>query len=173
MSILFCAMTFRLTKQTVYHLSAISILFFLKKHSFGLCIFVPLDRWPAYWRVKFWRYHIFQFHFQYKQNESSTEVTLLRVKFEKQLKFQIYIEELYRKATLCGIRKYLTVKKAKPLANAFINNQFSYAPLIWLLKFVEYTFEQFKLFKIIMINHIMTYWISVMMYLSTRGTYDS
>ena len=138
LSILFCAMTFRLTKQTVYHLSAISILFFLKKHSFGLCIFAPLDRWPAYWRVKFWR---FQFHFQYQQNEISTEFTLLRVKFEKQLKFQIYIEELYKKATLCRIRKHLTVKKAKLLANAFINNQFSYAPLIWLLKSVKCTFK--------------------------------
>ena len=29
------------------------------------------------------------------------------------------------------IRKYLTVEKAKLLANAFINSQFTYAPLIW------------------------------------------
>ena len=30
------------------------------------------------------------------------------------------------------IRKYLTVEKAKLLANAFINSQFTYAPLIWM-----------------------------------------
>ena len=29
------------------------------------------------------------------------------------------------------IRKYLTVGKAKLLANAFINSQFTYTPLIW------------------------------------------
>ena len=30
------------------------------------------------------------------------------------------------------IRKYLTVEKAKLLANTFINSQFTYAPLIWI-----------------------------------------
>ena len=30
------------------------------------------------------------------------------------------------------IRKYLTVEKAKLLANAFINSPFTYAPLIWM-----------------------------------------
>ena len=34
--------------------------------------------------------------------------------------------------TLGRIRKYLTVEKAKLLANAFINSQFNYAPLIWM-----------------------------------------
>ena len=29
------------------------------------------------------------------------------------------------------IRKYLTVEKAKRLANTFVNSQFTYAPLIW------------------------------------------
>ena len=36
------------------------------------------------------------------------------------------------KLALRRIRKYLTVEKAKLLANAFINSQFSYAPLIWM-----------------------------------------
>ena len=101
--------------------------------------------------------------------ESSTEVTLLGVKIDKQLKFKSHIEELCRKAAyklhaLRRIRKYLTVEKAKLLANAFINSQFTYAPLIWmfagkhlLLKFVKYIFGLFKLFIIIMINHIKTY----------------
>ena len=48
-----------------------------------------------------------------------------------------HISELCRKAsyklhTLRRIRKYLTVEKAKLLANAFIYSQFSYAPLIWM-----------------------------------------
>ena len=69
--------------------------------------------------------------------ESSTEVTLLGVKIDKQLKFKSHIEELYRKAAcklyaLCRIRMYLTVEKAKFLANAFINSQFTYAPLNWM-----------------------------------------
>ena len=105
--------------------------------------------------------------------ESSTEVTLLGVKIDKQLKFKSHIEELCRKAAyklhaLRRIRKYLTVEKAKLLAkllaNAFINSQFTYAPLIWmfagkhlLLKFVKYTFEHFKLLIIIMTNHMKTY----------------
>ena len=101
--------------------------------------------------------------------ESSTEVTLLGVKIDKQLKFKSHIEELYRKAAyklhaLRRIKKYLTVEKTKLLANAFINSQFTYAPLIWmfagkhlLLKFVKYIFGLFKLFIIIMINHIKTY----------------
>ena len=69
--------------------------------------------------------------------ETSTEVTLLGVKIDKQLKFKTHIEELCRKAAyklhaLRRIRKYLTVKKAKLLANAFINSQFIYVPLIWM-----------------------------------------
>ena len=74
----------------------------------------------------------------------------------------------YKLHALRRIRKYLTVEKAKLLAkllaNAFINSQFTYAPLIWmfagkhlLLKFVKYTFEHFKLLIIIMTNHMKTY----------------
>ena len=71
------------------------------------------------------------------KTESSTEVMLLGVKIDKQLKFKSHIEELCRKAAyklhaLRRIRKYLTVEKAKLLANAFINSQFTYAPLIWM-----------------------------------------
>ena len=69
--------------------------------------------------------------------ESSTEVTLVGVKIDKQLKFKSQIEELCRKTTyklhaLHRIKKYLTVEKAWLLANAFINSQFTYAPLIWM-----------------------------------------
>ena len=69
--------------------------------------------------------------------ESSTEVTLLGVKIDKQMKFKGHIEDLcikaaYKLHALRRIRKYLTVKKAKLLANAFINSQFTYALLIWM-----------------------------------------
>ena len=86
--------------------------------------------------------------------ESSTEVTLLGVKTNKQPKFKSHIEmcrkAAYKLHALRRIRKYLTVEKAKLLVKlfAFINSQFTYAPLIWmfagkhlLLKFVKYTFE--------------------------------
>ena len=79
------------------------------------------------------------FCLKYRQSkiESSTEITLLGVKIDEQLKFKSHIEELRRKAgyklfALHRIRKYLTVKKSKFLANAFINSQFTYAPLIWM-----------------------------------------
>ena len=39
---------------------------------------------------------------------------------------------LKNKLALRRIRKCLTAEKAKLLANAFINSQFSYAPLIWM-----------------------------------------
>ena len=48
-----------------------------------------------------------------------------------------HIEELSRRAAyklhvLRRIRKYLTAEKANLLANAFINSQLTYAPLIWM-----------------------------------------
>ena len=69
-----------------------------------------------------------------KKIQSLNEVTLLGVKLDKQLKFKNHTEELCRKAAyklyaLSRIRKYLTVEKAKLLAEAFINSQFTYAPL--------------------------------------------
>ena len=69
--------------------------------------------------------------------ESSTEVVLLGVKIDKKVEFKSHIEEMCRKQgyklnASCRIRKYPTVEKAKLLANAFINSQFTYAPLIWM-----------------------------------------
>ena len=67
--------------------------------------------------------------------KNSNEVTLLGIKIDKNVTFKKHISELCRRAsyklhTLRRIRKYLTVEKAKLLANAFINSQFNYAPLI-------------------------------------------
>ena len=79
----------------------------------------------------------FNIHINSVKNKSSSEVTLLVIKIDKNLTFKKHISELYRRAsyklqTSLRIRKYLTVEKAKLLANVFINSQFNYAPLIWM-----------------------------------------
>ena len=65
------------------------------------------------------------------------EVKLLGVTIDKELKFDKHIENLCKNATyklhaLRRLRKYLTLDKAKLLANSFIHSQFNYAPLIWM-----------------------------------------
>ena len=77
----------------------------------------------------------FNIHINNVQIKNSNKVTLLGIIIDKNLTFKKHISELCRRAshklhTLRRIRKYLTVEKAKLLANAFINSQFSYAPLI-------------------------------------------
>ena len=67
----------------------------------------------------------------------SKEVKLIRITIDNQLKFKKHIEELCKKAfykphTLRRLRPYLTVDKARLLANSFIDSQFNYAPLIWM-----------------------------------------
>ena len=68
---------------------------------------------------------------------SSSEVKLLGITIDYDLKFKKHINELCRKASyklhaLQRIRRYLSVDKAKLLANAFIDSQVNYAPLIWM-----------------------------------------
>ena len=68
---------------------------------------------------------------------SSSEVKLLGITIDYELKFKKHINELCRKASyklhaLQRIRRYLSVHKARLLANAFIDSQFNYAPLIWM-----------------------------------------
>ena len=79
----------------------------------------------------------FNIHINNIKIKNLNEVTLLGIKIDKNLTFKKHISELCRSAsyklhTLCRIRKYLTFEKAKLLANAFINSQFNYAPLIWM-----------------------------------------
>ena len=68
---------------------------------------------------------------------SPSEAKLLGITTDYDLKFKKHINELFRKASyklhaLKRIRRYLSVDKAKLLANAFIDSQFNYAPLIWM-----------------------------------------
>ena len=67
--------------------------------------------------------------------EVSNDVLLLGITIDKKLTFKQHVENLCRKAqyklhVLRRIRKFLTIKKAKMLGNAFIDSQFNYAPLI-------------------------------------------
>ena len=62
---------------------------------------------------------------------------MLGITIDKKLTFKQHVENLCRKAqyklhVLRRIRKFLTIKKAKMLGNAFIDSQFNYAPLLWM-----------------------------------------
>ena len=66
-----------------------------------------------------------------------TTFLLLRIAIYKKLTLKEHIENLCRKRqyklhALRRIKKFLTIKKAKILGNAFIDTQFNYAPLIWM-----------------------------------------
>ena len=54
---------------------------------------------------------------------------LLRLRIDNQQTFKYHIYMLCRRAI---IRKYLTYERSKLLYNAFINNQFNYASIIWI-----------------------------------------
>ena len=92
-----------------------------------------------------------------KEMKNSSEVELLDITIDRQLKFKKHIDNLCRKVSyklhaLRRIRNFLTLEKAKMLANAFINIQFNYTPLVWMfvgkklqsIKFVKFTIERFK-----------------------------
>ena len=69
--------------------------------------------------------------------KNSSENELLGITINSQLKFKKHIDNFCRKAScklhaLRRIRSFLTVEKAKMLANAFINSQFNYASLVWM-----------------------------------------
>ena len=68
---------------------------------------------------------------------SSSEVKLLGITIDYDLKFKKHINELCGKASynlyvLQRIRRYLSVDKAELLANTFTDSQFNYAPLTWM-----------------------------------------
>ena len=69
---------------------------------------------------------------------SSSEVKLHGITFDYGLKFKKHINELIRKASynfhaLQKISRYLSVNKARLVANAFMDSQFNTAPSIWML----------------------------------------
>ena len=67
----------------------------------------------------------------------SQSVELLGLTIDNRLTFKDHINMLchracYKLHALRRIRKYLTLGKSKLLYNAFINNQFNYASIIWM-----------------------------------------
>ena len=66
----------------------------------------------------------------------SNEVKLLGITIDNKLKFKKHIKDICKKASykLHALRRigYLTAEKARILSNAFIDNQFDYAALIWM-----------------------------------------
>ena len=69
--------------------------------------------------------------------KESQNVELLGLTIDNRLTFKGHINMLCRRASyklhaLIRIRKYLTLEKSKLLYNAFINNQFNYASIIWM-----------------------------------------
>ena len=94
----------------------------------------------------------FNIHINNVQIKNSNKVTLLGIIIDKNLTFKTHISELCRRASyklhsLRRIRKYLTVEKAKLLANAFINSQFNYAPLIWMFANKSSIDKTLKIYK--------------------------
>ena len=63
--------------------------------------------------------------------DESDEMELLGLTIDKELNFRKHFNAQYKHHALR--RKYLSLEKAKMLGNAFINSQFNYAPLIWML----------------------------------------
>ena len=87
-----------------------------------------------------------------KKFNNSREIVLLGIVIDNQLKFKKHIENLCKKASvklhaLRRIHKILTLEKARILANAFINCQFNYAPLIWMFA------SKIEINKILKIHH--------------------
>ena len=69
--------------------------------------------------------------------EASDGLLLLGVPVDKKSTFKQHIENFCRKAQyklheLRRIRKFFTTEKTKILANAFIDSQFNYTPLLWM-----------------------------------------
>ena len=70
--------------------------------------------------------------------EESRKVVLLGITVDNLFIFNEHIDNICRTANyklhaLRRIRKYLSLGKAKLLCNAFINSQFNYVPLVWML----------------------------------------
>ena len=111
----------------------------------------------------------------------SNEVKLLGITIDNEFKFKKHIEDLCEKASyklhaLRRIRGYLTVEKARILANAFIDSQFNYAPLIWmfarktLIKSVKFIIGHFRWFTIIIIDHMKNFFNSTITCLFIKDT---
>ena len=82
--------------------------------------------------------------FQYKCKIEDTyifskdKVFLLGIIFDNKLAFEVHIENFCKKASfklwnLQRMKKFLTVMQAKALASSFVNSQFNYWAIVWML----------------------------------------
>ena len=67
-----------------------------------------------------------------------SEVELLGLTIDHKLKFDTHTDKLCKTArfklhALRRIRTFVTIQQEKLLANSFVNTQFGYAPLIWMI----------------------------------------
>ena len=78
-----------------------------------------------------------------------------------------------------GIRKYVTVEKARILANGFIDSQFSYTPLIWMFAGkalinkickIHHRSTHLRWFKMNIIDHTKNFYNSAITCLFTTDT---
>ena len=90
--------------------------------------------------------------------EESQKVVLLGLTINNQLTFKDHINMLcsttnYKLQALRRIKKYLTLKKAMLLQNAYINSQFNYASMIWMFcrkkDYLKIEKIQYKVLKVI------------------------
>ena len=70
---------------------------------------------------------------------NTSKAELLGLTIDHKLKFDAHIDKLCKTArfnlhALCRVRKCLTLKQSKLLANSFVNTQFGYASLIWMFR---------------------------------------
>ena len=110
----------------------------------------------------------------------SIEVKFLGITIANELKFKKHIGDLCQKTShkLHALRRiigYLTLEKARILANAFIDSQFSYAPLIWmfavcLIKSVKLIIGIFRWFTMNIVNHTENFFNSTITCLFIKGT---
>ena len=68
---------------------------------------------------------------------NNTSEKLLGVTIDSDLKFNIYVNNLCKKATqklnaLARISRYMDSSKKKTIEKAFITSHFSYLPLVWI-----------------------------------------
>ena len=115
---------------------------------------------------------------------SIDEVTLIGVFIDNKLTFKNHNDEPYRRASykfhsLCRITHFLSKEKCRLLANAFINCQFLYPPLIWCLlvkvqltKSAKFISRDPKFFVISITNCTRSYFLSITISLYIKKIFD-
>ena len=86
---------------------------------------------------------------------------LLGIKFDSKLNFDIHVSELCSKASqklhaLSRIANYMRIKQRKNIMKSFINSQFGYCPLVWMLHSRNLILALIKSMKKVFVSSTMT-----------------